>query len=264
MDLATWFGFLAGVLLLAWGVQQAGGGTLFVNAHGLALVFGGTLCATLVNTPFRVLWSGLRRFFSIFLSSQLPSVEETVVEMVRLAERSRAEGLLALQNEGQTFMNGFLSRALNVAITSGEAKETRRILEGELRHRRLQTQEDANLFRTMGVLAPMFGLLGTLLGIVEVLRSMSEPTRVGGAMALAITTAFYGIAIANLICVPVAGKIRLRAMQEGLILEVIVEGVLDILESKPPYLVELHLSSYASEKRQTLQVPAAAPQAGGA
>lgn len=256
MDIATWVGFAVGFYILVWAVNQAGVSTLFLNWHGLIIVVGGVICAILVNSSFRTLFNAGRAFLSIFFPSGIARPDQAITEIVRLSERARAEGgLLALQNEGGDFARGFLKRALSVALVCGESHETRRILEDEIRQIRIRRQEDANVFRTMGVLAPMFGLLGTLLGIVQVLRTMSEPTKVGSAMALAITTAFYGIALSNMVCVPVAGKIRSRAIQETLLLEIVLEGVLDLLESKSPYLVETHLSAYAMQRRRALEAP---------
>jgi len=104
----------------------------------------------------------------------------------------------------------------------------------------------------------MFGLLGTLMGMIQVLETVSTPTKVGPAMALALSSAFVGIAMANLVCVPLAGQMRLRAMTETKLLEMILEGVLDIAAGKPSSLVELHLVSYSQSRRATA---ARAPEA---
>ena len=258
IEISTWIGLIMGGLILSWGVWQTGAWKFFVNWHGILLVLGGTLCAAMINSPLRMLWRAFRTFLSLFFAHNIPPMEDVIGEIARLAERARAEGgLLNLQGEGENVMEGFLSRCLHIALTTGEANETRKIISEEIRQRRIRRQEDANLFRTMGVLAPMFGLMGTLLGIVQVLRTITDPNRVGMAMALAITTAFYGITLANLLFVPAAGKVRIRAIQESLVMEVIMEGVLDILESKPPYLIGLHLNSYTAKKRETSAAPPA-------
>jgi len=130
------------------------------------------------------------------------------------------------------------------------------MLETQIRQMRILRQEDANFMRTMGTLSPMFGLLGTLLGMVQVMETVSTPTKVGPAMALALSSAFVGIAMANIVCVPLAGQMRLRAMKETKLLEMILEGVLDIAAGKPSALVELHLDSYAQSLRRGAAAPA--------
>ncbi|OGS04276.1 MAG: hypothetical protein A3G41_04070 [Elusimicrobia bacterium RIFCSPLOWO2_12_FULL_59_9] len=262
MDFATLIGFAGGIGILIWGVIQAGAGTTFLNTHGIIIVFGGTLAATFINSSIHDLLKAFKNLMSLFVATRFPSVPETITEVVRLATKARSGGgLIELQDEGREFAEGQLNRAITIAITSGEVKEAKRILGEDIRQKRFNQMEDANLFRTMGILAPMFGLLGTLLGIIQVLRTISDPSKVGAAMALAISTAFYGISLANLLFVPVAGKIRTRAIQETLVLEILVEGVLDIMESKPPYLIEMHLLAYAEKKtlpeaRPTMEVPA--------
>lgn len=258
MDLSTLLGFVGGLGILLWGIRETGVGQIFLNAHGLVLVLGGSFAAMMINTPLRMLFHAIAAFFKLFLSAKIPPIDTAVAEVVKLAEKARSEGgLLTLQDEGKEMAGGFLNRALNVAISSGEANEARRIIEEEIRQIRLRAIEDQNVWRTWGILAPMFGLLGTLLGIITVLKTMAEPTKVGPAMAVAITSAFYGICLANILCVPVAGKLRIRTNEELLLYLVLLEGTLDILDAKPPYLVEMHLNAYALERKKKLAAEAA-------
>ncbi len=239
-----------------YGLSHGGGERSLLNVHGILVVVGGTFVAMIINSPWRTLVNTLGNVVSLFLPVSLPGQEKIITEMSRLARRAQTEGgLLSLQGESRDFAGGFLNRAVNVVIATGESNEARRMLETEIRQLRIRRQEDANLMRTMGTLSPMFGLLGTLLGMVEVLKTVSTPDKVGPAMALALSSAFAGIAMANLICVPLAGQLRLRAITETMLLEMILEGVLDIAAGKPSSLVELHLSSYAQSRRG----PAAAP-----
>jgi chemotaxis protein MotA len=246
--------FLLGILSLGafafYGLTQGGGDRSLLNTHGAGVVIGGTFVAMILNSPWRTLISALGNVAALFLPMRLPGEEAIITELSRLARRAQTEGgLLALQGESPDFAGGFLNRAINVAIATGESNEARRILETEVRQLRVRRQEDANIMRTMGTLAPMFGLLGTLLGMVRVLETVSTPTKVGPAMALALSSAFVGIASANLVCVPLAGQIRLRAITETMLLEMIIEGVLDITAGKPSSLVEMHLASYAQRRR---------------
>jgi len=253
MDLSTTFGFLGAVAVLIWGINSTGVGHIFINAHGIVIVVVGSFASMALNTPLSMLWSAIKGFGRMFLSPRIPHADALIPEVVKLSEKARSEGgLLTLQDEGKDIAGGFLNRILNIAITSGETNEARKIIEEEIRQIRSRHIEDQNVFRTWGILAPMFGLLGTLLGIIEVLQKMSDPTAVGPAMGVAITSAFYGITLANVFCVPIAGKLRIRMNEEVLAYMLLLEGVLDIMDSKPPYLVEMHLNAYALEKKKKL------------
>ncbi len=250
MDITSWLGIFLGSAILLYGLHEAGGIGIFLNLHGIILVLGGTFAAILINTPFKRILGAFKGVLYVFFPAQTPTPQETIREIIRLREISKAQGLFALQNEAGAQKDGFIRRAIEIALSSGETHTVRDMLELEIKNRRIQRNEQANVFRTMAVLGPMFGLLGTLLGIVQVLRSISDPTRVGPAMAVALSTAFYGIALANLICVPIAGKIRNRSFEESLSREIVMQGVLGILENKPAYLLEMELQSFLEERRK--------------
>ncbi len=246
MDASLWIGFVSIVALIGWAVLKAGFTVSSTDVYGVILVLGGLVTSMMVNCSFHDLSSAFKRFASLFFRSRSPSVESAIEQITVLSRKAQKEGgILALQSENIDFADGFLKRAILVAVSTGESAETRRVMETHIRRVRLERQEDANTFRTMAVLSPMFGLLGTLLGMVRVLQSMSDPMKAAAGMALALSSAFLGIAIANAVCVPIAGKIRLNALKETMILDLLLEGVLDIVAGKPPYLIELHLSSYA-------------------
>ena len=262
MENLTWLGFIVAGSIGAFFVVQMGGFQNIWNWHGLVEVLGGVLCTAMINYPFSQLRRAATWMVWIFLPERLPSLDDVAAEILRLSNIAKSQGgLLALQNEGRTFARGWLNRAILVAIAAGEHQRTREILEADLRQTRTAQQEDANFFRTIGMLAPMFGLLGTLLGIIGVLRSISDPTKVGPAMSLAITASMYGIAFANMICIPIAGHIRMRTMHEARVMEAIMEGVLDLMRSESQYLLELRLGSYSLQRREASAGAAGAPAA---
>lgn len=244
MNISVWLGAGVGGALLFYGGLGSGGGGL-INSHGLLVVLGGTVTALLVATPLRILLDGIKAGLGLFLPDRFPSPEAASAELVRLA-RVAAEGggLLALQGESPAFADGFLARCVTVAIASGETSESRKVLEEDIRQRRIRRNEDANVYRTAGLLAPMFGIMGTLVGMIQVLSKLSDPTKVGPAMALALSSAFIGIATANALCIPIAGQLRLWAMRETLVYTIILEGILQIALGKPPAVVELRLAGF--------------------
>lgn len=254
VNISLWIGLFSSGGVLAWILMRPGAARNIVDPHGLLIVFGGLASAMLINTSLPQILGALRTVAWVMFPANLPSPAEASAELGRLSRRARTEGgILALRGEGGDFANGFLKYALETVSACGETNGSREILDIAIRRKRIQRQEDANVLRTMATLAPMFGLLGTLVGMLQVLNSMSEPTRLGPAMALALSSAFIGIGMANFICVPLAGHIRSLSMRETMILEMIVEGMLDIMTNRPTFQVELRLAAY-----QDLKMAAAA------
>ncbi len=259
MENLSVLGFVLAAILGGWTINSMGLGGVFFNTHGLVVVLGGVFCAALVNYPVSQFVRAAAVLRGLLLPVALPSLQEVSAEIMRLAQVAKTQGgILALQNEGREFAGGFLNRALIVAIAAHDQVKAREILESEIRQTRIVAQEDANFFRTLGTLAPMFGLLGTLLGIILVLRNMTDPIKVGPSMALAITASLYGIAFSNLFCIPIAGQIRTRAVQETRVQEAIVVGVLELMQPESLYLLELQLGSYSQQTTPQLAAPGAA------
>ena len=245
MDLMTIIGFVMGAAVVTWGAFSTGVADNIMNSHGIVIVLGGTLASTIINTSFKRFTAGIKTLGDIFSAPKTPPMDVAVRMMVGMAETAQKQGgIMALTNADPAFAGGFLKRAVSVAMISAESRETRGILEEEIRLRRLDVSEDSNLFRTMGVLSPMFGLIGTLFGIIQTLSNISDPTTIGRSMATAISSAFFGIALSNIVFVPVANKIRLRAMEETLVLQLILEGVIDIMAGKTPHLIGMHLRGF--------------------
>lgn len=260
MDIMTIVGVALGAFVMLWGVMTSGIADKLLNAHGIVIVVGGTLAATVINTSYKRFLAGSKALGDIFLRQPLPSVDECVRTIIQMSDTAQKQGgIMALTNVDPRFAGGFLKRAVGVAMVSAQSMETRNILEEEIRRRRLDISEDSNFYRTAGVLSPMFGLIGTLFGIIQTLSNISDPTLIGKSMATAISSAFFGIALSNLVFVPVANKIRLRAMEETLILQLLLEGVMDIMSGKTPHLIEMHLRGYQQEL--AARGPAAGPAA---
>ncbi|MEA3307380.1 MAG: MotA/TolQ/ExbB proton channel family protein, partial [Elusimicrobiota bacterium] len=245
MDIMSLGGAILGLAVLLWAGLSTGVLKLLINLHGFVIVVGGTLASIAINTNVKGFISGIKAFVYVIKKQNLPAVDESIQTIVELSDTAHREGgIMALQNVDPVFAGGFLKRAITVAMTSGQSNETRYILEDEVRRMRLLRQENSNFYRTMGVISPMFGLMGTLFGIIQTLSNLSDPSKIGLSMAVAITSALYGIALSNMVFVPIANKLRVNAMEETMILQLIVEGVIDIMSGKPPHLIDMHLKGY--------------------
>ncbi len=234
MDITTVVGFLLLVGLVAAGVRTGQLPAFFLNVHGLGIVLGGSVSALIFNTPMKELMMALRATAAIW-SRDIFADETTIIEpAVALAEQVRKRGAAAWRDVDASAGGGLLAQAATVAGMHNEAQVVEEILINEANRIFDIATEASNVYRTLAILAPMFGLLGTLIGIVSVLRQISNPEAVGPAMAVALTTAFYGISMANAICIPIAGRIRIRALHEHRARVIVCESVVSALRGEPP------------------------------
>ena len=242
MDLTSFIGFAAFAGFVVAGIWTGQIPAYFLNLHALFIVIGGSAAAMILNTP----WGELKR--AVLLLSKLwtsPDLDEkrAVSALVTLSGDVRARGLSALRETEARVAGGFLARAATAAADYNNPDLVRQILEDEINSSYDRDNESVNFYRTMGVLSPMFGLLGTLIGIVSVLKEISNPDTVGSAMAVAMTSAFYGIGLANILCVPIAGKLRARAVAELRVRGLVSEGILMIMKGAVPAILERRLQA---------------------
>ncbi|MEW5907348.1 MAG: MotA/TolQ/ExbB proton channel family protein [Elusimicrobiota bacterium] len=239
---------MAGILIaagmLVFGVVSGELSSALFNTHAFFVVFGGTITAMLINTPLPYLSRAVFGLGMLFRGESFADPARVIPVMVELAEKCRTNGLSALKEADQSLVGGFLNRAAMAALEYNDYNFVKQVLEQEINQSVEEMNETVNVYRTMGVLMPMFGLLGTLIGIIAVLRELANPENVGPAMAVAITSAFYGIFFANMVCVPIAGKMRARIWMEVRVKSMIMEGVLEIMKGSIPIVVERRLQAY--------------------
>ena len=244
MDLTTILGIFGifGLGAVVWVTGQVS--SAFLNAHGLTMVIGGALVAILVNTPLPLFLEALRALFVLFRRESAGDPREIVPVLVTASQNVHARGINALAGMDPAVAGGFLARAAQIAMEFKDPVYVNEVLGAELARENEHHNEIVNVYRTLSVLFPMFGLIGTLFGIVHVLRNLgTDPGAIGPAMAVAITSAFYGISFANLFAVPVAGKLRIKFRQELFVKSVIAEAVVEMLKGTAPVLVERRLES---------------------
>jgi len=245
MDITTFFGLAAFAGLIAVGIATGQLPAVFLNWHGLSIVIGGVTASMLINTPRFLLVDAFLALGDVLRPGLRGRREEDVAAVLRLCEAVRARGIVAFQEADAEAAGGFLAAAARTAAELNNPDLVGDVLRDEVSSAFEHRNETVNVFRTLSILAPMFGLLGTLIGIVQVLRLISNPEQVAPAMAVAVTTAFYGIALANGVCVPVAGKLRLRYIAEMRVRMMAAEGVVMILKGAVPMIVERRLRAFA-------------------
>lgn len=249
MDLATFLGIVAGVTLYVWAISDGGSLLNFWNLPSLAITLGGTLAATLINYPLSRLVGMVRVAKNAFFHRPIDP-NETIATLTEFAEKARREGLLALEESVDQLEDEFLRKGLQLVVDGTDPELVRSILETELAFLEERHRAGAAIFDTMGMLAPAFGLIGTLIGLVNMLKNANDPEKIGPGMAVALLTTFYGAMLANFLFIPIAGKLRVRSAEEILNREVMIEGILSIQAGDNPRIVAEKLRSFLAPSQR--------------
>jgi len=244
MDITTIGGII--ILIVGIGVGYVSGELpkILFNFHAFLLVIGGTFVAIMLNTPKRYLLKSIKSISLIFSEGEDENPEKIIPYLIELAENARKSGLKIFKDVDGRIANGFVKRVAEAVIEYGDAQFVRKVIEQEINQDFDEINEVSNVYRTIAILSPMFGLIGTLVGIISVLKELANPENIGPAMAIAITSAFYGIFLANLFFVPFAGKIRIRALMRLKMKSMILEGIMEIMKGSIPIMVERKLRSF--------------------
>lgn len=245
MDLTTIIGIAAGLLLVVGAIVISPGSAFFVSIGAAMIVFGGTLGSTLINFPAKDVLSVFKVLQKVFTQTQL-SYQETIERLVHLAEKARREGILAIEREIETLNDDFLRNGIQYAVDGTEPDTIRAIMESELQSLKDRHRLGQSIFIAMGTYAPAFGMIGTLIGLIQMLQSLDDPTKIGIGMATALVTTFYGALVANLFFLPMAGKLDNRSREEMLQKELVLEGILAIQSGDNPRIVRERLLTFLS------------------
>jgi len=241
MDFASIFGILTGFGLIISAIVLGGDATAFVNIPGIMIVFGGTIAATLLTFPAKDVLTAFRSAFMIF-GRHKQSSKQLVQMMLKLSKVSRQSGLLALGNVKTN--SPFLKRSCDLIADAAEERLIRHVLRTEINALKTRHFAVQDVFKKMAIYAPAFGMLGTLIGLIQMLGKLDDASGIGPAMAVALLTTFYGSLLATLVFLPIAGKLKSRTMFELLNLEIIFEGAICILQNNNQLSVYEKLSSY--------------------
>ncbi len=215
----------------------------FLDIPSIIVVFGGTLGATLVNYSVHELSLAWHAFLNT-VSTTPTSAIERIRYLVGLSQATRQEGLLLLEKESHLTEDGFLKKALEITADGQPCDDIRRMLETEMITANDRAQRVVQVFQSMGQVAPAMGLIGTLVGLIQMLGSLNQPSSIGPAMAVALVTTLYGAVLANLVFLPVAGKLRNYAAEDNLVKALTIEGILSLGKQENPIVLEQRLQSF--------------------
>ncbi len=243
MDIATLIGILSAFTLVIGAILMGSSLTLFLNIPGLMIVVGGTLGATLINYPLPDLLKVVRVVKNAFFHRK-QTAKDLIAEFVALAGTARREGILALESNVGDMKDDFMRKGLQLSIDGLEPGAIKEILNTEIVSIQDRHKLGAEIFTTLGTFAPALGMIGTLIGLVQMLQTMDDPSTIGPAMAVALLTTFYGALLANVLFLPIAGKLRNRSSEEVMMKELMAEGIMSIAKGDNPRLLEQKLNAY--------------------
>ncbi len=209
------------------------------------IVFGGTLGATLVSTPLPLFRRALKRLKTIFFESH-ENPADLIDEMIGYAAQARKRGLLSLEAKTDAISNPFFRKGLTLAVDGTDAQEIRNMLDLEIALHEQRAEAEARVFEAAGGYSPTIGIIGAVLGLIQVMRHIQNIDEVGNGIAIAFVATIYGVGLANLLLLPAAAKIKIWAQQEAQIRELIIEGVVAIAEGMNPKMIRLKLEAFGT------------------
>ena len=239
MRTTTYLGIFLGVTVVGLAVRAKGGdASIFTNVVALLIAVGGTFAATTLSSSRMTAVHGLSAMSRLFITSSVTS-RQVAEEMIQIARQGKQRGLASIDPDGIAVKDPFLVKGLRLVVDGVEPQRIEELmrLESEILSEKRTAAE--RMFRLMGTYSPMFGLVGTLIGLIEMLKGLTDPRAIGQGMSVALMATFYGVLMAGLLFLPLAGKVRTLDLDERLVRDQIIAGLLAIrLGQNPEYIRE--------------------------
>ena len=245
MDIATLIGVLTGSGLVLGAILMGGEATLFVNVPGLLIVLGGSFACLFVKFPMSTVLTTIKVTTNAFLE-RTHNLEKLIDEIAEVATINRRDGTLALESYEAT--QPFLQQAISYLVANVEPEFIEASLVNDTKILQERHDTGKNIFKSLGGSAPAFGMIGTLIGLIQMMAAMSDPSQIGPAMAVALLTTFYGALLSNLVFLPIADKLEIRSKSEVLARQLIVDGMLAIIKGQAPSVLKECLQTYLPPK----------------
>ena len=246
-DIATFAGFLLAIGGLVGGLLLEGGEISDIAQYTAAIiVLGGTIGAVLVATPLPVALGAMKQMMAVFFDKAV-TPDSTIEEIIGYATKARKNGIVSLEQDADAVEDPFLRKALNLAVDGTDLQELRKMMELEISLEEHHAESEAKVFEAAGGFAPTIGIIGAVMGLIQVMKNLENIEEVGHGIAVAFVATVYGVGLANIIFLPAANKIKARVHKEIMIKELVLEGVVGIVEGLNPKLIRSKLEAYAGE-----------------
>ncbi len=253
MDIASICGIALALLGILGGMMMEGGSIAQIAQPTAALiVLCGTTGAVLLQFPIPIFLAAMKQVASVFMVNG-NHAESTLEKIVLFANKARRLGVVSLDEDLNSISNPFMKQALMLAVDGIEPNAIRQIMHLELENGAEMDEKLAQVFEAAGGYAPTVGIIGAVLGLIQVMQHLDNIGEVGRGIAVAFVATIYGVGLANLICLPIAGKLKIRYRDEQMVKEMMLEGVVSILEGMNPRMLELKLRTYLFESRSAAE-----------
>ncbi len=250
MDIMTIIGIVSGVGVLVFGIQSNGALTSFIDIGSVFVTIGGTIAALMINFPIKSLMAALPASSkAIFSKAQDPL--KIIDNITELAEQARKSGLLSLEEKAKEYKDEFLKRCIMAIIDSHDPQTVRDTLETELSYIEERHSAAITVLEKGAAYGPAFGMIGTLIGLINMLKQLDKPETLGPNMSIALVTTFYGSVLANVIFLPIAGKLKVLNENEMFCKQLMIEGIISIQVGENPRLIREKLLGYLPEKTKS-------------
>jgi chemotaxis protein MotA len=248
MDITTGIGLVLGSIVIVALILTGGDLHMFISEHAMIIIFGGAFAATLIRFPLSSMLHGLPlgMKFAFTLSRSTP--RGLVDELASIAEIARKQGPVGLEKVETD--DPFLAKGIRYVADGYDMDFIRDNLERDRDNFLMHLDEGSKIYRAVGDCAPAFGMVGTLIGMVQMFANMTDPSKLGPYMATALLATLYGAVIANLFCLPIADKLHGKLLDEETNRTIIIDGILMIRDAKSPTLVREMLLAYLPEKHR--------------
>jgi len=220
----------------------------FIDNQSIMIVFGGTMGAMLLNYPVEAFATAVKSFIKI-VKYKKKNLDDVLRKIIELAYMSKKEGLLALEAGAEDIKEDFFRKGIMLVVDGTSPDLTKEALELDMTITEEKSGTEQMFMLDMAKFFPAFGMIGTLIGLIKMLKNLSDASTLGPSMAIALITTFYGALLANVVFTPMAGRLKLMSNEENIYREMVVEGVLAIQSGETPYLIEEKLGSFINKKK---------------
>ncbi len=249
MDLSSIIGVVSGLGFVVMGILLGSGLMLFWNLPSVVIVIGGSLAATMIGFPLSDVLSIFKVTMKVFMF-KIEKPENIIANLVEISNKARKGGLLSIEGDIKNTNDPYLAKALQMTVDGVKTVDIAAIMQKKMSITSDQHKTGIALLSSMGAYAPAFGMVGTLIGLVQMLANLDDPSTIGPKMAVAMITTFYGAIMANLFFIPMADKLKIRSEEEISNMNIIYEGVVSIREGEHPRLMEDKLNVYLGDSKK--------------
>src|SRR5207249_7199683 len=239
---------ISGIIVISVMMLLGGDIHMFISEHAIIIIFGGSIAATMIRFPLGVMLHGLPLGAKFAFTMSRLSARDLVDELARIAEIARKQGPVGVEKVETD--EAFLAKGIRYVADGYDLEFIRDNMERDRDNFLMHLNEGSKIYRAIGDCAPAFGMIGTLLGMVQMFSNMTDPSKLGPFMAVALLATLYGALVANLFCLPIADKLHVKLVEEEVNRTLIIDGILMIREAKSPTLVREMLLAYLPEKHR--------------